>query len=70
MHVSDEFRTCASDLYDQGQNGLQTSTFFTTPSNLKCELIINWISAGGGGEVGLEGGGETPVFANAKKGPH
>ena len=32
--------------------------FFNTPSNLKCELIIQagW----------MRGGGETPFFANAK----
>ena len=42
--------------------------FFTTPSNLKCELINYWISAGGGGwRTG--GGGETPVFCECKKRP-
>ena len=45
-----EFGTGALDLDHQGQIGLQTltvfkkiETFFITPSNLKCELIIYWI---------------------------
>ena len=49
IHVSDKFGTGALDLDYQDQIGLQTSTvfekiepFFTTPSNLKCELIIYW----------------------------
>ena len=41
--------------------------FFNKPSNLKCELIIYWISAGEGGGAGE---GRHLFFAKAKKGPH
>ena len=42
--------------------------FFTTPSNLKCELIIYWINLSRGGGRVEGGSGEKPVcFANAKK---
>ena len=38
---------------------------------LKLELTVNLSSTGSKqGRVRLEGQGETPVFANARKGPH
>ena len=71
-------KTGAQNLDHQDEIGVHSSTvlnknielFFTTPSNLNCELIIYWFHAGGRLSGGGGGGGATPVFWECKKGPH
>ena len=72
IHVSDEFRPGAFDLDDQGQIGLQHFNSFEQKLNhfsLHLQTwSVNWSSTGfqqGGG--GLEAGGDTCFFVNAKK---
>ena len=59
-HVQDEFETGALDLAPQGQNGLQTSTFFEKNYHLLFQAV--------GGAVGGRGRRHL-LFANTKKGP-
>ena len=59
-HVQDEFETGALDLAPQGQNGLQTSTFFEKNYHLLFQAV-------GGGSWGQ--GEETPFICEYQKGP-